>query len=385
MSDVLFPHTRLAPRLLRLRLAATGLVGCVALGLLAGYLGLQTLGVVSDDVRLTVELPTVGDSLGINSDVKYDGLRVGRVVSVDPGVGDGPARADGWDGPTAEVLVQPEHADLIPSTVRARVLPGTLFGNDFVDLAVPPPARGPSVVTAAAATGSAAGTAGGHLADGDVVPADTSSRTLRLMGTFAATQRLLAAVDPAQWDVALSQLADSLDGRGRSLAATFRTGDDLLARWQALRPQFREDLALLARDSDLFADVEPQLLSTIRNTRPLARTLVEKEDGTSALLTGMSRMLDGEDGATAFLDDNGRDLAQLLDATEANLRVFAERHPSFALLLARLPQLLENGAATVRGGRVQMEGVLGLQHLDPYDAGDCPTYRGLSGPCGGGR
>lgn len=365
MSEFLFPHTRVDPRTLRLRLAAAGLVGALLFGLLAGILGLQTLGVMSSDVRVRVLLPTVGDTLGINSDVKYNGLRVGRVVSVDA------------SGPEAQVLVAPEHAALIPAAVSARVLPGTLFGNEYVDLVA-------SSGTDPATTGSAAA----HLTDGDVVRADTSRATLRLMDTFSATQRLLAAVDPAQWDLALTQLADALDGRGARLAEMIRDGGAFLGRWEDLQPQVRRDLDLLATDADLLADVEPQLISALRDSRPLARTLVEEKAGTTTLLQGLSGLLDGGDGVTSFLLANGEASSRMLNATAANLEVFAQRHPAFELLLSKVPALLRNGAAAVRNGRIQMEGELTLELLDPYDSADpvdCPTYRGLRGSCGGER
>ncbi|TQK72272.1 MCE family protein [Nocardioides sp. SLBN-35] len=364
MSEFLFAHSKADPRVLRLRLAAVGITGFLLLGALTGVLGLQTLGVVSDDVRVTVQLPTIGDTLGTNSDVKYDGLRVGRVVQVDPA------------GPSAEVLVAPEHAALIPATVAARVLPGTLFGNEYVDL------------VAAAHAEPATTASAHHLAEGAVVPADTSTATLRLMDTFSATQRLLAAVDPAQWDVALSQLADALDGRGARIAELVRDGNGFLGRWADLHPQVREDLDLLARDTDLAADVEPQLVKALRDTRPLARTFVQQQAEISDLLADVPALLDGETGVTTFLRENGAATARLLNASAATLEVFAERYPAFAELLRKVPVLLRNGANAVKNGRIQMEGVLAPQLLDPYDATDpkdCPTYRGLAGPCGAHR
>ncbi|GAA3552142.1 MCE family protein [Nocardioides daeguensis] len=363
MSEFLFAHSKVDPRTLRLRLAAVGVVGFLLLGVLTGVLGLQTLGVVSDDVRVTVQLPTVGDTLGINSDVKYDGLRVGRVIEVDPA------------GPSARVLVAPEHAALIPARVAARVLPGTLFGNEYVDLV-------------SAESAESAATTRAHLADGAVVPADTSTATLRLMDTFSATQRLLAAVDPAQWDVALSQLADALDGRGARIAELVRDGNAFLGRWADLHPQVRKDLDLLAHDTDLAADVEPRLVEALRDTRPLARTLVRQRAEVSQLLADLPALLDGETGMTTFLRENGAATARLLNASAATLEVFAERYPTFAELLRKVPALLRNGAGAVRNGRIQMEGVLAPQLLDPYDPADpkdCPTYRGLTGPCGGRR
>lgn len=379
MSEFLFPHSRVDPRTLRLRLAAVGVAGGLLLGAILGVLGLQALGVISDAARVTVQLPTVGDTLAINSDVKFNGLRVGRVIEVDPVA----RKAEtGWDGPTATVLVDTRHAALIPASVKARVLPGTLFGNDFVDLvAGQDSTRGAGRTTAVAAAPAATG----HLVDGDVVEADTSVETLRLMDTLSATQRLLVSIDPAQWDVALSQLADSLDGRGARIAEMVADGNGVLARWAGLQPQVRRDLDLLTTNADLFADIEPQLVRTLEDTRPLARTLVEQQEGTATLLRGLTELLGGEQGIIRFLADNGDETARLLNATAANLEVFAQRHPSFARLLQKVPALLRNGARAVQGGRIQMEGVIAPSFVDEYGPQDCPEYRGLPGRCGGAR
>lgn len=359
MSDILFPHTRLSRRALRRRLAVVGVIGALAIGTITAVLGMETLGIMSGDVRVTVHLASTGDTLGINSDVKYAGLRVGRVVTVDPGV----ASHD----PTAVVLVQSREAQEIPAAVRARVLPGTLFGNEYVDLV----ADGPP---------------GAHLEPGDVVPADRSVRTLRLMDTFAATQRLLAAVNPAQWDTALSQLAGALAGRGRSIARFMTDAERMLGRWTRLQPAVIRDLHLLATDADTANGIEPQLVSALQASRPLARTLVKHSAATDTVLGDISQLLDGPTGLSAFLATHGPEVARLLDATAATLAVFARRHPSFETLLGKLPAVLRNGANAVKNGRIQMEGVLAPQMLNPYDAQDCPRYGDLAGPnCPGSR
>ncbi len=368
MFDLLFPHTRLEPRVLRARLAILGAVGLLLGGLYGGVLGLQAMGVLGPGTRVTVHLPTVGDTLGINSDVKYRGLRVGRVLEVDA------------TGPTAEVVVEDEHAAMIPRSVTARVLPGTLFGNEYVDLVTDGEAG-----TASAAASAPSAAAAGPLTDGQSVPADTSRATMRLMATFSASQRLLAAADPAQWDVALSQLAGALDGRGDDVATFIADADRFLARWALLEPQVMTDLDLLATNADALADLEPTVVQALRDSRPIARTLVEREKQTDAVLTGTTSLLDGPDGLTAFLQQHRPQTARMLRATAATLAAFAERSPSFDRLLGKVPRLLQNGAAAVENGRIQMEGVLAPQLLDPYDAEDCPRYRGLEGrACTGG-
>lgn len=366
MSELVLPHSRVPPKVLRLRLAVLGVVGLLLGGLYAGVLGLQAIGVLGPGTRVTVHLPTVGDTLGINSDVKFQGLRVGRVIEVDPA------------GPTAQVVVEDEHAALIPASVTARVLPGTLFGNEYVDLVAD---EGRTARPAAAAANGTA--ARPHLTDGQRVPADTSRATLRLMETFAASQRLLAAADPAQWDVALSQLARALDGRGDDMAGFIADADRFLARWALLQPQLMTDLDLLATNARTLADLEPTMVQALRDSRPIARTLTEREEQTGALLTGTTALLQGPDGLTAFLRQHRPQTARMLRASAATLQAFAARSPAFAALLGKLPRLLQNGARAVENGRIQMEGVLAPQLLDPYDADDCPRYRDLPGNCAG--
>ena len=392
MSEILFAHSRLPARTVRLRTAAVGALGGLLVVAYTAFLGMQAIGAWSSEPRVQVYLPTVGDTLGINSDVNYRGMRVGRVIEVDPGVGDP-------DGPSAEVLVEAEHAESIPAGVHARVLPGTLFGGEYVDLVTPGQPAGNAVARAAAAAGAAgAGGASGadgsgsdgsvvsdHLADGDVVPADTSRSTIRLMDTLEATQRLLSAVDPAQVDAAVSELAGALDGRGDDLNTMIRDADGFLSRWADLEPQVMEDLGLLAENADLLADVEPAFVAALEDSLPLARTVSARERQLQGLLTGTRGLLDGPEGVTAFLRENRVPTARLLDGTAATLEAFAERHPAFAALLGEAPRLLANGAAAVEDGKIQMEGVLGLQFLDPYDAEDCPRYRGLAGSSAGGR
>lgn len=370
MSEFLFPHSRVAPRAIERRLALLGVAGAVVFVLILALLGLQTIGVIGAGTRATVHLPTVGDTLGINSDVKYRGLKVGRVIDVDPGAASGQ--------PTAEVIVHDEHARLIPATVRARVLPSTLFGNEFVDLVTDSSATDIVSPTVAAATA--------HLRDGDVIEADTSQATIRLMETLESTQRLLASADPSQWDEALSQMADALDGRGADLARFIHNGNDFLGRWEDLEPHLMTDLRLLARATDLLADVEPVLVLSLENSRPVARMLVNREDDLRELMqAGTSMIEDGEYGAIVFISEEGPRTSALLAASAPVLEAFAQRSPSFQQLLARVPTVLYNGAASVVNGRVQMEGVFAPQFLDPYGPDDCPEYRGLSGPCGGGR
>lgn len=350
MSDFLHPHAQRSPRAVRLRQFAVGALAVTVFVAVSAYLGGSYVGLLTRDLSVEARLATTGDSLGVGSDVKFRGLRVGRVLEVVSG-----------SEPSARIVLIREHADQIPGDVVARVLPGTLFGNEYVELLTPD-----GVPDAGA----------GPIADGAVIPADRSARTLRLMDTFSATQRLLVAIDPARLDTAISQLSSALDGRGDDLARFVRDADRLLAAWAPHEETFYEDLELLARNLDTLADIEPQLVSALEDSLPVARTIAEKERATRRLLDGGTALLTSVNG---FLVRNTDALVTVLHGAAATIEAFAQRHVPFEELLRKLPPVLANGAKAIQDGAIQMNAAIGGQFPDAYDAGDCPRYGRLEG------
>lgn len=346
MSEFLFPSAGRNARGVRLRLLCLAAVATALAVVVTAYLGASYLGIVDDDVRADARLATTGDSLGVGSDVKYRGLRVGRVLEVESG-----------EQPSAQIVLMHELAGDIPADVTARVLPGTLFGNEYVELV-------------------GIGADGSAIADGAVIRADRSAETLRLMDTFAATQRLLGAIDPARLDAAISQLASALDGRGDDLARFVVDADQFLATWAEHEPAFYRDLDLLVTNVETLSDVEPQLVSALRDSLPLARTIAEKEQQTRVLMGSGARLV-GD--VTTFLDAQADRIVRTLDGAASTLDVFAARHAAFEELLRKLPPLLQNGARAVVNGKIMMNGALALTFPDPYDQDDCPRYGRLTG------
>ncbi|CAM3307327.1 MCE family protein [Nocardioides dubius] len=333
----------------RTRMLLVGLTTLALVGGVTAWLAGSYLGLITNDLKVTAALPTSGDSLGVSSDVKYRGLRVGRVLSVAPGT-----------RPSAEIVLMSEYAEAIPSDVVARVLPGTLFGNEYVDLVRP----------------AEASAAAGSLDAGSTIPADTSRATLRLMDTFTAAQRLLVAIDPADLDAALSQLAASLDGRGDDLGAFIRDADALVDSWRGVAPTFHRDVALLAEASELGAEVEPLLVQVLRDSLPLARTYAEQHRQVLAALRDLSGLAGTVD---TFLRAQGTPIAGVLADFAGVLEVMASRSATFSRALAEFTGVVENGAAAIKGGSIQMEGVIGGQLPDPYGPADCPRYGSMAG------
>lgn len=358
MSELVFPRVR-DRSALELRLAALALVALTAFGLFSLWLGASFVGLVGGDVVVTARVASLGDSLGVNSSVKFRGLRVGRVVSVED------ARDE--DGLySARVVIDEEFVAQIPGDVQARVLPGTLFGAEYVELR-----PGPGAIGSTASPGSAKA-----LEDGAVVVADTSRESLRLMDTFSALHRVISAVDPAAMDLALSQLSGALDGRGEDLRVAIGQVSKLVEDYRKLEPAFHRDLSYLSQNLDTLSEIEPDLAAALRSSLPLARTVADKareleliERSATALAADVS----------AFLEANGATLARLLDEVAPTYRAFVAGRGSFTEILRLTPAVLVNGARAVHDGAITMLARFSAQRGDPYGADDCPRYGSLQG------
>ena len=342
MSDHLVPR-RSTPARHAFRMLTLAAVAAAAFGLLATWLGLSYLHVISSDTSVRAELPTLGDTLGPGSDVKYRGLIVGSVQSLHHGDG----------SKSADLLIDPEQSRQIPATVRARVLPGTLFGAEYVELVE----NGRDTATA--------------LSEGDLVGADTSTETVRLMDAFDAVERILTALDPAQVDAALSNLARALDGHGDDLHRFIRRADRFVGVMAAHEDTFYEDLDLLDQTLRTGSAVEPELVAALRDSVTTARTVVARQDDIAELVGGSTALAAR---SRALLDREGDRMIRLLGATGPTLDAFAHDTGSLEDLITAAPSVLHNGATSVHGQRIMMEGLIGTNPLDPYTSADCPRY-----------
>ncbi|MCZ4498732.1 MAG: hypothetical protein JWQ74_1285 [Marmoricola sp.] len=355
MSEYLFARP---DRALHVRLALLAVVVAVLAAAGSAWLGLSFIGVVGRDLPVTVQVTTVGDSLGVNSSVKFRGLRIGRVLRLENG-----ARASG--SYAVKAVIQRKFADQVPATVLARVLPGTIFGADYVDLVGSQPNE------------SGASAAVRPIRSGSVIRADASAPTIRLMDTFNATQRVLGALDPGAMDAALSQLASALDGKGAEIGKFITRANRLLARTGRAEPAFYQDLALIARNARTLAEVEPVLVSTLQDSLPLARTIATKARSTQRLVESASRL--AGDVAT-FLDEHGAALNGMLTAVAPTYAAFVGGIVPFSAILQETPGVLRNGALAVQNRAIQMRAQFNLNLVNPYDASDCPRYDDLKGP-----
>lgn len=335
-----------AVRVLRLRLYGIAFIAVLALLLsLAVAVYQQAFTPV---VKVTLEAGRLGNQLDPRADVKLRGLLVGEVREV---------HADGT-GATLDLALKPEHVGRIPSDVRARLLPKTLFGEKYVDLVAP------------------GGSAARPIRAGDVITQDRTTVGMEVQQLMNDLLPLLRTVEPGELNATLSAFAGALEGRGDRIGDNLTRLEAYLRKLNPHLPSLKEDISRFADVAEVYGDAAPDLLRVLRNTVTTSRTLVEKKDRlASALRTTATVAGTGRD----FLDTNGDRLITLGRVSRPTLDLFARYSPEYPCLLAGLVRQNKAAEETYRGGRMRI--TLEVVRARPaYEPGEEPVHGERSGP-----
>jgi len=240
--------------------------------------------------RVTITTTTPGLELNEQSDVKFQGLRVGEVRRI---VSDGRSA-------TIELAIDKGKLELIPANVDAAIIPKTLFGEKFIDLRLP------------------AQPASARLASGGTIEQSTTS--VELGSLFRSLVPVLDALKPEQLSVVLNSLAQAVDGRGATLARTLNQLTDFLGELDPHLETLVDDLDRFGAVSEIYADSAPDLLRLLAASAGISRDLLVPKEKDFA----------------AFLDQviaTGEDTQQVLAENTDNLiRLTGRSRPVLALL-----------------------------------------------------
>ncbi|MFG2755544.1 MCE family protein [Streptomyces wuyuanensis] len=330
------------------RLRINGIVFIAVLGLLLSLSVAVYRKAFTPVVRVTLETGTLGNQLDPQADVKLRGLLVGEVRGV---------RADG-EKATLDLALAPEHVPRIPSDVRARLLPKTLFGEKYVDLVAP------------------GGTPARAIRAGDVITQDRTAVGIEVQQLMNDLLPLLRTVRPAELNATLTAFSTALEGRGDRIGANLARVEDYLRRLNPHMPSLQEDISRFADVAEVYGDAAPDLMRILRNTLTTSRTVVEKREQLAALFTSTTGAANTAD---AFLDDNGDRLITLGRVSRPTLALFARYSPEYPCLLDGLVRQEAASAQTFRGGKMRI--TLEFVHPRPgYRPGEEPRWGERSGP-----
>lgn len=317
------------------------LVILLVLALIRGW----TSGAFGGPPTVSADLRNAGGSLVKGSDVKLNGVIIGRVASI--------SRAPSGGGVRVSMKMDKSLLDRVPADVVARILPATIFGTSYVDLKGAP--------------------GGASLRPGAVVPADTTQGTLELQDALDDIDSLVNALDPKELATAIGAAAIALDGRGEALGNTAVSLDSYL---KTLTPQvslLRSDLSKLADLMELVQKVAPNLLDGTDNSLDALKTLVAHKSDLDAVLVNATNL---SDKSNQFLKNNTAALNRFLQNAYALVDALYDNRDTFAAQVQVNKKLHSILQAAIEQGYIHIDADLVLSIPGYYGAGDQPTFGG---------
>ena len=336
------------------RLVRKGSIALVALIALIVVLLMQYRGVFRSSFPAKVLVGDVGDGIGVGADVKLRGVLIGRVASV--GLRTLPGSLPMHE---IDLSLNPEQAAGVPAGVTARVVPTNVFGAPSLEL-LDPVAPGSTM-----------------LARGAEIPADTSEKTLQLQTVLNQAYGILTSVKPSQINVALTNVAQALQGRGGELGSLITNGDQYLTALNAQRPTFTALLAQLGPSVRSLNDNAPALLDSADNLVQTSKTVFDKRDQLRQTLTEVPGVADDTNELLHHVDGP---LLNVLADTHDFGDVLADQYRNIPLSFDALNIAVPLLQAGIKGG---LHLSVGLTPFPTYTYADCPRYHDVKGPnCG---
>jgi virulence factor Mce-like protein len=301
-------------------------------------------------VHVALKTDRVGNQLSPHGDVKLRGILVGEIRKIS---------ATG-SGATIDLAIKPEQARRIPANVTAQMLPKTLFGEKFVELAIP---ANPSTDV---------------LVDGSVISQDRSATAMETAQALDDILPVLQSLHPDDLSIALNALATALRGRGDRLGRSMATTAAYLRSFNPSIPQLGADLAALADVTETLSSVTPDLMRTLDNLSSSSRFLVSDR-------AELERFLASTRSFSASADDllakNEQNLVRLAVDSQPSLQLFARYAPEFPCFLAALrkydPIVSKTFGGALPGLHITVEATT---DNGGYQPGQEPKYRDTRGP-----
>jgi virulence factor Mce-like protein len=286
--------------------------------------------------HVSVAAQRIGNQLIVPADVKYDGVLVGRVSSVE----------SNGENATLNLQISKSLFGKIPHNVVARILPKTLFGEKYVDLVNPTAPSSDS------------------LQENQVIPQDRSHTAVELQDVFSKLVPVLRAVNPQDLSVALSNTAQALNGRGEELGQNLALINQYFAALNKDLPNIQHDISGLADLASNYADATPDLLNILRNFSVTARTFTAKRDTYAQFLAGTAGFATT---ATSVFRRNGPGLIKLAKQSVGPLGVFSK----YSIVLECLPK----GLTIFDRQRLEHAFQGGELHIDLIPVNDRGAYK----------
>lgn len=324
---------------------------CLAMGVAAGMV-LRGTGTFESTDDVFVEVPAAAGLVNGGAPVRYHGVEVGRIASVEAGSTESQVR----------LAIDSAAAKLVPSAVLARVVPRTFFGDIYVELVDP---EGDTTITA-----------GSTLGEVDTIAVDSGPEAVAMYDVFTKMAGVLDDMRPDQLSVALSALSSALDGHGQTIGRT-------IDRFAAVS----DTMAPAAAD---FLDATPQFVEVMRSlsvaTPDIVGMVASAAEVSGAIVESRDRLADTFDAATllaasvdGFTGERRDSMITVTNSVGTILATTAANPSGLYSTLENAESFGNAGARVFSTGRFNITAVPSFADPLPYTSADCPSYGSMTG------
>lgn len=256
------------------------------------------------------QVEVVGDRAGLTlargARVKFRGVDVGRVSSVDPAA----------DGARIQVDLFDDQVHFVPADVTAEIVPPTAFGAKYVDLMAGSAVEHGSIAAGARITAT-------HV-------------TAEYDDAFENLTRLMQVARPDRVNNALTASAQILDGRGAEIGRLVTGVEQYLAEVNTSLPQLSADLMATGPALDVYDRSAGDLVTVLDNLGTASRSVTARTSSLDTLLTTATRF---SDRTGDFLDTNQPGVARVVNVFDPVTAVLARYAPELPCTLAGVVDL----------------------------------------------
>ncbi|KKC03789.1 MCE family protein [Mycobacterium nebraskense] len=334
------------------RLAAAVLASLILAFAAVTYLS-YTAAFASIDT-VTVSAPRAGLVLEKGAKVKYRGIQIGKVETID------------YSGDQARLTLSINSNDMhfIPSNVTVHIAGNTIFGAKSVEF-LPPQNPSPTSLRPDA-----------HVA--------ASAVQLEVNTLFQSLIDLLHKIDPVELNGTLSALSEGLRGHGDDFGGILSGLNTLTRQTNPKLPALQEDFRKAAVVANIYADAAPDLNTVFDNLPTINKTVVDQQNNLNDTLLATIGLANN---AYETLEPAEQNFIDAINRLRAPLKVTADYSPEFGCLFAGIERGIKEYApliGTVKAGLFTSSSfVLGApsytypESLPIVNASGGPNCRGL--------
>jgi phospholipid/cholesterol/gamma-HCH transport system substrate-binding protein len=266
---------------------------------------------------VTVTSPRAGLVMDRDAKVKYRGVQIGEVKSIE------------YAGDQAKLTLAIRSGEMrfIPANALVRIGSTTVFGAKSVEFLPPEQPEG-------------------QLRPGATVAAKDVK--LEVNTLFQTLTDVLHKIDPINLNATLSALAEGLRGNGDDLGATLSGLNYYLQQLNPKLPTLQEDLRKTGIVANIYGDAGPDLATILDNTPTIADTIVDTQDDLNATLLAATGLANN---GTATLEPAENDYIAAMNRLRAPLKVAGDYSPEFGCTLQGVALAVDRFAPVIGGIR----------------------------------